>query len=917
MVSSSAKLLFFIIVISSAYSVQPWCPQSNPNFKFKQKTTRFWEFEEETKTWVEISLPYDLMSCINGTCTKVGSIQKMESMGNQPVRGEDPDEVPVRKRVSLNRMSESSVWITGQSGSIFERFWNGVHWVIAPHELPVFAGYAVSTYIVNQTILALSEDGILYQLQLNENSQPIWSEVFFESEESSTNNEEDDQAQAFLIKSGTVSYDGRKLFLSSINGSLIEVSEFQPLRWENHGRPPGGDVAGIADTGNIRPGVLFTMSSSGDLYEFDKGSKPSWKKHIWSDPSTEYVSLKSSTGCAIQGLFGAQSVSLFLLSKDGFLVERRLHRRKWKWTIHGAPENQRLSSLTAIYQNTESDVKVAPLLFATTNTGCVFEYQFPVRHSGGAQSNIEGTWINHMHPKDAKVAQSIVGVQLQAGRTMFPLDDGRLAELHLSGIGGDEAAPALIQNPITIRRKHVQNMYEWSILDVPETEGWNAEYCTEEHGPDNCIVGVKNDLVNPTGFGRRSTEEKQSDYIYTLSKDVGSSQDSYNVLSRSIELNFRMRVMHAERSLFLITESGMTFEYLFSDGVWLWLRHEYVASMKGALGSYNGSLYLVDVHGNLLIRERSGEELSWINCTGMKKGKQVASGSPWDGIPGKSRRVTIEDALFFVNKRGRLLQFTVALRAFKWKDCQNPPDTKIAFIVDQEVFRRNIVFVVGRNGYLYQYNRITELWHQHRQSPYLILSRSPGTAMRPYQQSLAGSIFMFSEDGALVEYHWTPQDGWEWVEHGTPNPGTSLVGAPGPCFDGVQLFVIGSDGLVYRRHLDMGSWRWTSHGYPSSEKLHPASKDGTEGHSCNIEEHPGGGYMTEGLYGNRFTGQCSEKIAAVRPIPFSEYSVIFELQDGRLAELRRPDEAGEWEWARIIGTPTSTCLSSYWTAVAS
>lgn len=168
MVSSSVELVFFIIVISSALSVQSWCPQSNPNFKFKQRSTVFWEFEEETKTWVKISLPYNLMSCVNGTCTKVGSIGKTESKDKQSVRGVESDEVlPVRKRVSLNRMSEASVWVTGQSGSIFERFWNGVNWVIAPHELPVFAGYAVSTYIVNQTILALSEDGILYQVKIS------------------------------------------------------------------------------------------------------------------------------------------------------------------------------------------------------------------------------------------------------------------------------------------------------------------------------------------------------------------------------------------------------------------------------------------------------------------------------------------------------------------------------------------------------------------------------------------------------------------------------------------------------------------------------------------------------------------------------------------------------------------------------
>jgi hypothetical protein len=50
----------------------------------------------------------------------------------------------------------------------------------------------------------------------------------------------------------------------------------------------------------------------------------------------------------------------------------------------------------------------------------------------------------------------------------------------------------------------------------------------------------------------------------------------------------------------------------------------------------------------------------------------------------------------------------VALRKFKWKDCNIPPDTNIVFTVD----RRNIIFVVGRNGRLYQYNRITELWHR-------------------------------------------------------------------------------------------------------------------------------------------------------------------------------------------------------------
>ncbi|KAL6850459.1 hypothetical protein ACP4OV_021086 [Aristida adscensionis] len=959
------------VLLESIVFAHSWClphPIARQEARFKQKTNKFWEYREQSNTWVEVSMPFNLMSCINDTCTKVGSIKQLERIpGHASVRsqeeedarldGDEAEEIndpvlPIRKRISLTRMSESSVWVTGQSGSIYERFWNGVMWVIAPHELPTSAGYAMATFIVNTTILALSEAGILYQLQLNEHAQPIWTEMTFNCDQQFPNLGEKTQSQAMRIRNGIVTNDGRKLFLSITNGSLLEVTDLQPLRWNYHGRPPGGDVSYISDAGNARPGTLFTVSSTGDLYEFDKESKPSWKRHIWSEETAEKISLIPSSGCALHGLLGTNSVSLFLITKDGILVERRLHRRKWKWDKHGAPVGQRLSSITEVQQDEFND---APSMFFTTTTGRVFEYQFP-RHKelkltwflifltaqGGAIGNkIKGQWINHKSPEHAKVARNVRGVQVQVGRMIFPLDDGRLGELHFPSMGGNEYGPS---QQSTIRRK-LSNKYEWSILGAPETEGWNAEYCTEEHGPTNCITGAKNtaadtelnDLSKILPSRRRNAEDKQ--HYLDVNSHESDDSESYNFLSRSIDLNFHMRVMHADRSLFLITDNGLTFEYLNSNGIWLWLRHEHTASMKGTLGSYNGSLYLVDVHGNLHIRERNGDELLWINCTAMRKGRQVASGSPWDGIPGLSRRVTTDDALFFVNKRGRLLQFTVALRKFRWKDCHSPPDTKIAFIVDQEVFRRNIIFVVGRNGRLYQYNRITELWHRHYQSPHLVLSRSPGTAMRPSLMSLVGSLFMVSEHGGLVEYHFSTQDGWEWVEHGTPHRGVTIAGAPGPCFDGAQLFVVGSDGHVYRRHLDMRTWRWTSHGRPPEPPAPAAAGEGGE-QSC----------ATPRAGEDGFRGSCDGKVAGTRPVPFSEDAVVFELRDGRvskqgklllrrpmapqsrsiarmLAELRRPASAsasasaegsggGGWEWARIIGTPASACMTSYWTAVA-
>jgi hypothetical protein len=133
-----------------------------------------------------VELPYGLVSCVNDNCTKVGSIhpvtrdaeeqlerqndvtKKTESLKRKDGDGgkEQNSEIvlPLRKRISLTKMSESSIWVTGESGSIYERFWNGVQWVIAPHDLPVLVGHAICIFIVNQSILALSESGILFQV---------------------------------------------------------------------------------------------------------------------------------------------------------------------------------------------------------------------------------------------------------------------------------------------------------------------------------------------------------------------------------------------------------------------------------------------------------------------------------------------------------------------------------------------------------------------------------------------------------------------------------------------------------------------------------------------------------------------------------------------------------------------------------
>ncbi|ONI13965.1 hypothetical protein PRUPE_4G254900 [Prunus persica] len=943
-------LIFFIWILLIvkclvALGSASWCQHqflAQTNRQFEQKTDRFWEFKEQTNSWVEVQLPYDLVSCLNDNCTVVGSIEgtnnKEEHIENQSddvsgkrervkkndgyggLEKENNSDVvlPLRKRISLTKMSDMSIWVTGESGSIYERFWNGVQWVMAPHDLPISGAHAVSVFIVNHTILALSESGNLYQMKISESSQPIW--VDFTPTLSQSTDEEGEQSSVILIKSGLVSYDGERVYFCTKKGTLLELREIEPPRWVDHGQPPGANAAAIADAAGIRTDVIYTISSAGDLYEYDRSSKPSWKKHIRREGTAYDASLIPLTGSTLHGASGDHSISLFLLTKDGKLVERRLYQRKWKWVVYGSPKDQRLTSITPVLLQDDTNGRLFSLFF-TTSTGSVFEYQIP-RQSGIAQENpIPEAWVSHIHPLHAKVARGISGLQIQVGRILFPLDDGRLAELHLSGLGGENSGPS---HQVNFRKKAAVK-YLWSILDAPESEGWNAEYCIEQRGPTNCITGVKdepNDLgIARTMTRRRKGSQTQQHYLTPGTSGSGPTKplEEYSFPDNWLNTNFHLRAMHGGRSFFLITDGGFTFEYLYTENVWMWLRHEHSTAIKGALGNYNGSLYVVDANGSVLLRERNSNDLAWINCTALRKGRQVVGGPPWDGIPGRTTRVTAEDALFFVSRNGRLLQFTVALRKFKWKDCRNPPNTKIASIVDQELLRENIVFVVGRNGRLYQYNKVTELWHEHYQSQHLILSRLPGTAMRSSLLSLTGSLFMLSVDGGLVEYHWNTFDGWNWVEHGSPHKVVTLVGSPGPSFEGNQLFLIGSNGNVYLRYMDEMTWRWKNCGFPFSRNANVEDRRGEEGNDkaqfCTDVDFAASSKKDYERV-NDLNSDCNQEVAPIRPIPLAEDSIIFELKDGRLAEMRRI-EGTHWMWSRIIGTPTSLCTASYWTALAS
>ncbi|KAL3698138.1 hypothetical protein R1sor_012214 [Riccia sorocarpa] len=949
---------------------------------FVQHSNKFWAYDRATQSWSETDVSClfsngswwhscsigrkadkpsssDHLSSRGGKISEESNSDGDSSGGEKKVEGES-EELSSLMRISMVRFSDVSLWITGQSGAIYERFWNGVQWVVIPHDLPAFAGRAISVLSVNRTMVTMSESGVLYQLQIDGSGQLLWVNCG-PWLPSNTQDSGVSSSNVSLVKSGLVSADDSAVYFATTDGSLTELQTLHPMKWVNHYHPRGGDVAAIADAGTLRSGITFTISTSGDLYEFDYRSKPAWKKHVRKGSVMEDLSLAPSVGVAVHGLAGAASASLFLLTKDGVLVERRFQQSKWRWILHPVPDDDDpLSrSLGPLLMEAEPNSARGMLsLFLTSENGVLWEYKLAKGNSRTAPES--GVWLEHGHPFQTPIVKSVPGVSLSPGRIFFSLLDGRIGELHIPGLGGGNVGPVGVRE----RKQQVgsttttSTSYTWSILEAPETEGGNAEYCTSVRGPANCLEGIKDSQSGwqpPVSTSTDSSQRKRtglkgrtwrrggggggagrveatasSSPSSVVIKDIDPVTD-FSTLSRgapwngSVESQFMLRTMQAEKSIFFVGRDGTAFERFLNGETWLWLKHEHTLSLTGIVGIYSGGVFVVDAGRNLFLRERIGNVLHWLNCTEMSGGRRVVSGPPWDhGLLGETHAATVEDALFLVDEAGNLMEFLVALRQFAWRDCGHPPGTTVAAILDQETLRYRVVFVVGVNGRLYHFNRVTRQWISHHQPQNVLLSPITGTVVRPNIQSTRGSLFMRTEDGGMVEFHWDTFEGWKWTDHGFPEPGVNLSTSPGPNIGHKRLFVVGSDGKLYSRFWDETQWAWIGHEHPKPETVLQAERNirnmidpdqiGLQRVADETDANP---VYTNLKYGVMdvyvsFNGECNLEVASIRPVSLSSSVVMVVLHDGRVASLKSED--GNWKWVSVHDTPTSSCQSSYWAA---
>jgi len=85
-------------------------------------------------------------------------------------------------------------------------------------------------------------------------------------------------------------------------------------------------------------------------------------------------------------------ISLWLIMQEGSLVERRFHQRKWKWVVHGRPQDQNLTSITPALQDESAETSSTSLFF-TTSYGFVFEYRIP-KQSGLSSHNAKTVLVS-------------------------------------------------------------------------------------------------------------------------------------------------------------------------------------------------------------------------------------------------------------------------------------------------------------------------------------------------------------------------------------------------------------------------------------------------------------------------------------------------------------------------------------------
>eukprot|EP00854_Cymbomonas_tetramitiformis_P004596 gene4596-5629_t len=608
-------------------------------------------------------------------------------------------------------------------------------------------------------------------------------------------------------------------------------------------------------------------------------------------------------------------VSLWIIGPSGSVFERFWNGMHWVYIPHTMP-NEADSAVSLHYLN--------HTIIVVSKQGNLYHRLMNDRdrkllwREWELQSLRPLKWMNHQHPAGVTLAEVVDTGSVQPNLVFAVGTDGELYEyepptessqakkLRWKHHGRGGGTSASIDSPIAANAA--------SAVRVGKSDGTSLA---------GCSLFLR--MENGRGLYERRFDKGRwrwhvhqdawliARYVHQVAatkKQVGSDVDQ-----QPMRLQARMRV---------------------------WLRHKYDGIFSALYSVYNRSVFAADTEGHVCMRERYGNRLRWrdiglppvfnspkaAKASALEAGQKVkratkgpdendkyAGGtvpvigaSATDSLTGnvggqQPRPPASDDCEYFIGADGALKELSVAAWSLEWRCLGRPEAAPLMAIADSQVLRPRVVFCIGKDGRLYQYNTATQTWTIHESNPSIVLSPLPGTTVRPSAGSTAGSLFLRTESGELVERQWQPHGGgaegsWQWVEHGlAPTASGILAAAPGPSINDRSVFVVTVDGSaceLYR--TDEGMWEWIDHGHPI-----PGDPAG----SAAVSEG------SENLL-SRQKGKASKfqipLVAPIRGIMLSTQELFFMLQDGRLG-LRQwhwlnGTGIGRWEW-RVIDTPES------------
>jgi len=349
---------------------------------------------------------------------------------------------------------------------------------------------------------------------------------------------------------------------------------------------------------------------------------------------------------------------------------------------------------------------------------------------------------------------------------------------------------------------------------------------------------------NSVGNGLLTESDLTGRPVATNSIEMSSNRNT--TWPDEADIGYATSSMYSMNSGSLIVASpttGKIFE-LFHNGlkqVYVLHHHNSAARRFYNPVSYKLTFFAVTDQGKVEHRHRAQEgSLQWMDRSRSTAARVVPYGSA----------ISPEGFFYGADSDGLLWEGVFGVKENVWRSISVVGGAKVKVIADARNLLAGSLFIITQKGALLEYRAHRNSWLSHGTWGNTKLSPLPASALRDLAS--VGSLFLRAENGEIVERWYDGQHRtWRWVGHGSPSAGY-IISAPSMTINRQSFLVVASNGAAFERTWNNG-WKWKGHGAPRNTR-----------------------------------------IGRARPVVMHSHRVFFMLQDAKLAE--RLWEGQLWKW---------------------